>query len=168
MQKISSMQRSRSNIYVIANAIIFILLLIYLVTTSVYRNLPPLIGIFFLYVLILKFEEDNKFKNMNFTWYFAIFYLFIAEQIHGFKLFSILISYIIFYFLLLDISLKIVKFRNLLIIAYVCFGYIIPFLVSNFIAYIQKDEFMDFTTDYVLYIFIETIASIVLFKGKFV
>ena len=162
------MQRSRSNLYLIANASIFVLLLIYLVATSIYRNLPPLIGIFFLYVIVLKFEEDNKFKNISFTWYFAIFYLFITEQIHGYKLFSILISYIFAYFLLFNISLKIIKFRNLLIIIYICYGYIMPFCVSNFISYIQKDEYLNFTGDYLLYIFIEIVLGIVLFRGKFV
>ena len=97
MQKISGMQRSSSNLYALTNAILTAFLFAYLILTSMNQSLPPLMGLFFVYLIILRFENENKFKDYGKGWSIGIIYLFIAEQLHGFNLFSVLITYILFY-----------------------------------------------------------------------
>ena len=131
MQKISSMQRNRSYLYTLTNIFLVACLFIYLILTSMNQFLPPLIGLFFVHQIVLKFENENKFKSYGTMWYIGIIYLFIAEQIHGFNFLSIAITYIIFYMFVFDFSIKFIKFRNLIIAIYIAMGYICSFLMSN-------------------------------------
>ena len=168
MQKISGMQRNRSNLYAITNAFLIACLFIYLIITSMNQKLPPLIGLFFLHQIVLRFENENKFKSYGAMWYIGILYLFIAEQIHGFHLFSIAVTFIIFYLFIFEISIKFIKFRNLLIALYVVIGYAGTFLVSNTISYAKKSGYLVFGSEYLWYIFIEILIGLLIFRGRLV
>lgn len=120
MQTLSYMQRNRSNLHTIINILLIVLLYVYQILTSIFWSLPPLIGLVFLYLVILNYENDNKFKNFDYRWYFSVLYLFFAEQIHGFHLFSAFILYVIFYYFIFEISTKYIKFRNFLLF-FICF-----------------------------------------------
>ena len=168
MQKISGMQRSSSNIYALTNAILTAFLFAYLILTSMNQSLPPLMGLFFVYLIILRFENENKFKDYGKGWYIGIIYLFIAEQLHGFNLFSVLITYILFYVFIFEISVKFIKFRNLLIMLYIVIGYVGVFLTSNAISYIKKSGYLVFGTEYFTYIVVEILIGVIIFRGRLV
>ena len=168
MQKISGMQRSRSYLYAITNAALIALLFAYLILTSMNQNLPPLMGVFFVNLIVLRFENENKFKSYGTLYYLSILYLFVAEQIHGFHLFSVAITFIIFYLFIFEISVKFIKFRNLLIVFYVIIGYVGVFLVSNTVSYIKKSGYLVFGNEYFLYIFVEILIALLIYRGRLV
>lgn len=166
MQTLSSMQRNRSNFYIIIDLLFALSFVIYLVTSALFQFLPPLLGLFFLHIVVLNFEKDAKFKKNSFSFYFSIFYLFFCEQVHGFELFSVLLTYIIFYYFCFEISAKLIKFRNALIILSVFIGYFGTFLMSNFISYIKKSQYLNFGEEYMFYIVFEAILGFILFRGR--
>lgn len=168
MQAFSHMQRSRGNLYIVANFAFAIFLLIYETTSALYQLFPPLIGLFFALVLTMFFRKDKKFQKLDSSYYFVIFFLFFAEQIHGFALFSIFISFMIFYFLIFKILLKIIKIRNFILILAVIFGYVSPFLITNALNFLLEEETLKFGYEYAIYIVIESSLAVFLFRGKLV
>ncbi len=162
------MQRNRTNLYIVADALFSAGVLFYLLLSAVYRGLPPLIGFFFTTLVVLKYESDAKFKKLGFSWFFSIFYLFCAEQIHGFNLFSVVIAYCIFYFVIYENSFKYIKFRNFLICFYVVIGYALVFATSNTISAIKKSEYLPLSGEYFNYIVIEILLALLFFKGRLV
>ena len=168
MQKVSGMQRNRTYLYLIADTLFSAGVLFYLLLSAVYRGLPPLIGFFFTAMVVQKYENDVKFKKFGFSWFFSIFYLFCAEQIHGFNLFSVAIAYCIFYFVVYENSFKYIKFRNFLICFYVMISYVLVFVVSNTISAIKKSEYLPLSGEYLNYIVIEILLALLFFKGRLV
>ena len=119
-------------------------------------------------MVVQKYENDVKFKKFGFSWFFSIFYLFCAEQIHGFNLFSVAIAYCIFYFVVYENSFKYIKFRNFLICFYVMISYVLVFVVSNAISAIKKSEYLPLSGEYLNYIVIEILLALLFFKGRLV
>lgn len=160
------MQRNSSNLQFISFAFFTFWLIIYQIITSLHQFLPPLIGVFFVNLIVLNYEHDTKFKDLDYRWYFSIFYMVLAEQIHGFRLFSSVAVFFIFYFFIFEWLLKTVKFRNFSIVLYVVMAYVGTFLMSNFISYISQSEYMQFGHEYILYLIIESIIAIFLYRGR--
>ncbi|MDA3047687.1 MULTISPECIES: hypothetical protein [unclassified Campylobacter] len=162
------MQRSRGNLYLIVDFALSFGVAFYLLLSVMYRGLPPLLGFFFVTLVVLKFEHENKFKKYNFAYYFAIFYLFCAEQIYGFNLFSIALAYIIFYTFIYEFSLRNIKFRNFLLGFYVVIAYALILGVNGAISYIKKADAMSVGSEYLSYIVVDILLSLLFFKGRFV
>ena len=61
MQTISSMQRNSRDKYALKNLVFWVFLFFYEILTSIYTSLPPFIGLFFAYAVILKYEKDKNY-----------------------------------------------------------------------------------------------------------
>lgn len=68
----------------------------------VFSSFPIHFGLFFTYAIVKRYEKDKTYKDYTSGWYIAIIYSFIAEQIHGFKTFSVGIVFGIYYHFLFD------------------------------------------------------------------
>lgn len=162
------MQRSSSNLQALEAVFLATFTLGYQLVSSVFGSIPPLIGLFFTYAIVKHYEKDVTYKDYSLGWYIAMFYLFIAEQIHGFELFSIAISFGIFYYFFFEKLLDIVKFRDICLMIIAAYGYIATFLVSNFLSYLKDESYLVFGPEYIAYIFVESIISLLLFKGRII
>ena len=162
------MQRSRSNLYLIIDFALSFAVAFYLLLSVMYRGLPPLIGFFFVTLVVLRFEHETKFKKFNFAYYFSIFYLFCAEQIYGFNLFSVAVAYIIFYAFIYEFSVRNVKFRNVLLCLYVPLAYALILGANAAIAYIKKAEPISFGSEFIGYMVVDILLVLLFFKGRFV
>ncbi|CZE49252.1 hypothetical protein [Campylobacter geochelonis] len=160
------MQRNRNDIYFLKNAMFVILIVSYQVIASLFQSIPPLIGLFFAYVVILNYEKERNYKDFTHHWYQSIAYLFLAEQVHGFELFSVAITFGIFYYFVFDYLLTSLKFRNLLLVILVCVGYIGTFLVSNLISYMKNSPKLELSYEYGFYILVESAIAFLLFRGR--
>ncbi|NLY04290.1 MAG: hypothetical protein GXZ15_05595 [Campylobacter sp.] len=160
------MQRSSSDLQILKTFVLVIFLLGYQLLSSIFNTIPPLIGFCFTYVIVLHYEKDASYKDYSLWWYMTVFYLFIAEQIHGFELFSVAIAFGIFYYFLLDIVLANVKFRDICLMIITACGYIGTFFVSNFLTYLKDGVYLTFGFEYVMYIFIEALFALLVFKGR--
>ncbi|MCD8213024.1 MAG: hypothetical protein LUC34_03080 [Campylobacter sp.] len=162
------MQRNSSNLQYIKELVGIVFLVAYEIATTQFGFLPPLIGVFFTYMILEYTKKQKRYTEFGFYWYFAIIFLIFAEQIHGFYLFSTLIAFLIFYNFVVDWLLVTMKWRNCLLAVFVVSGYVVTFSTNNLIAYVQNGSFLKFGVEYIVYIVIETILAIILFKDRVV
>ena len=69
-------------------------------------------------------------------------YIIFAEQIHGFALFSSVISFLLFYYLICDWLIVMFKSRVVLLILFVASGYAGVYLISALLLYIQNSPIL--------------------------
>lgn len=146
--------------------ILYVIFVSYCIFSSLYPVLPPLIGVFFAFLLVKIYEIYHKFKKFDSACYFVIIYLFLAEQIHGFSCFSVGIFFLIYYNFLFGWLLKNVKIRNVLIILAVVFAYLGTFAITNLFYYIRNIDLLSFGYEYIIYMIIESIIAMILLKDK--
>jgi len=141
-------------------------LIVYQIFASANRFFPLLIGLFFVYLIILTYERDKSYTTFNSHWYLGLIYMIFCEQMHGFKLFSTVISYLIFYHFLFDYLMEKITIRPLLLFITVTFGYLCSFAVSNAISYMLNDDYMKFGSEFAVFICIEYALVFVLFRER--
>ncbi|MCZ6132358.1 hypothetical protein O6B97_04015 [Campylobacter ureolyticus] len=168
MQTISSMQRNSRDKYTLKNLVFWVFLFFYEILTSIYTSLPPFIGLFFAYAVILKYEKDKNYEDFTSKWYQTIIFLFFAEQLHGFELFSIAISFCVFYYFIFKFSFEGFKLRNIFLTFLVFYGYISTFLVSNLISYFNSNQVLNLTYEYLMYAVFESAVCVLLFKDRII
>ena len=61
--------------------------------------LPLLIGFFFNYMFVLLHESEQTLYELDFRWYFSLFYLVFIDITHDFYLFSSCFAFFAFYFI---------------------------------------------------------------------
>lgn len=166
MQAFPRMRRNSSDIQLVKSVVWAAFLLAYQAATSVFTWMPPLIGLFFSYMIILTIEKQKRLKKYDFRWYFAILYIIFAEQIHGFALFSSVISFLLFYYLICDWLIVTFKSRAVLLILFVASGYAGVYLISALLLYIQNSPILNFNFEYFIYIVSESILAIILFRRR--
>lgn len=162
------MQRNSSDIQVLKTFLLFAFLFFYQIFSTIYPALPPLLGLFFTYAVVLCYEKEKSYEDFNFKWYVAILYLFYAEQIHGFELFSVAIAFGIVYRFLLIPTLDLVKIRDVSLMIFTALGYTLTFLTSNFLSYLKGNEYLSFSYEYIMYIVFEMMVCVLAFKGRIV
>lgn len=143
-----------------------IFLLSYEIATTQFGFLPPLIGIFFTYMILEYSRKQKQYDEFKHSWYFAVIFLIFAEQIHGFYLFSIIIAFLLFYSFILDWLYTTMKWRNCLLVIFVAAGYVLTLLVNNLFAYVLNEPNLSFSREYLFFIAFESIFAIVLFRDK--
>ncbi|PSM51868.1 hypothetical protein CRN67_06785 [Campylobacter blaseri] len=129
---------------------------------------PPLIGFFFTYTVILNYEKIKNYKDYNSEWYQSIFFILIAEILHGFEVFSTAIFFSIFYYFIFTWLLLKVKFRNLFLVILVIIGYLGSFMASNLVLHIKDESFLPIGYEYIFYILIESVFVLLVFKGRII
>ncbi|WP_234284392.1 hypothetical protein, partial [Campylobacter novaezeelandiae] len=98
------------NLNYIFIAIIFI---IYEILSSIFIYLPIFYGVFFCYMFFLLEQRERTLYDLDFRWYFCLFFLFFTDVTHNFFIFSSWIAFFIFYYFFaywIKTNLKIEKF----------------------------------------------------------
>lgn len=160
-------KRRASELKILKLFLIVAFLFSYQAATTVI-SLPPLLGIFFVYLIYLNLRREKRILNNEYELYFCIFYLIFIEQTHGFTLFSSLIGCIFFYYFISDYLLVSLKSRVLLVGSFVISGYVMTYLVSALFGYIGEFEVPKISTEILAYMGVEMVISIVIFKEHFV
>ncbi|MDO5045884.1 MAG: hypothetical protein Q4D84_04265 [Campylobacter sp.] len=161
------MRRNSLDLQILKPALWVVFLLIYQAATSVATYLPPLMGIFFTYMIILNIEKHKKVKKYDKRWYFCIFYLIFAEQVHGFALFSTMIAFLLFYYFVCDWLIVTFKSREILLVVFVASGYFAIYLVSSLLSHIANLPILNFEYEYSIYIISEAVLATILFRERF-
>ncbi|MGP1506279.1 MAG: hypothetical protein ACTTIM_02315 [Campylobacter sp.] len=166
MQTLSSMQRNRFNFRFIKDTFSILMLFCYEIATMVSGVLPPLFGLFFAYVTILEYEKHEKHIAFGASWYVAVAFLLCAEQFHGYALFSVALSFFIFYFFIFDYLLENIKFRNLLLVVIVCVAYLLIIAFNNLFCYILQQDSVSIGYEYLIFMSVESALALLLFRGR--
>ena len=134
-------------------------LIFYQSLTTVFAYLPPLIGIFFTYMIMLTLQKQKTLKEFGKEWYFCLFYLTFAEQVHG-------IAFMLFYHFMSDWLIVTLKSRELLAAGFVASGYVWTCATSSFILYAANLPILKFDYEYLIYVGVESVLAVVLFRGR--
>lgn len=97
---------------------------------------------------------------------FKLGFLVFAEQLNGFEFCSVILAWLLFYYLINDWLKTNIKWRKLLITIYVFSGYIITLGVSNIVLYVLNQPRMNLSYEYLLYGAIESLIALVIFRGR--
>lgn len=161
----------RSNVYYISEARFvanIFALFFYQAMSAIFQYLPPLIGLFFCYMMIEMLKLGKNFEKFNKYHYAILAYMFFAEQICGFYLFSVVIAFMIYYFLIKDALFATIKSRQLIILISVASGYILLVIVNFFISYLSDAPFLIVGKEYLFFIIVESILAILFYKDKLI
>ncbi|BCX79073.1 hypothetical protein [Campylobacter sp. 19-13652] len=145
-----------------------LILVLYEIATTVSQYLPPLIGICFAFVVLEYHERTRAMQNLGLAWYGAVAFLFFAEQIHGFYLFSALIAFIIFYSLFFNWLFVSLKWRSGLLFIFIAAGYMLSWGVSSFFTYTKSEQVLAFGIQYLIYIVLEGLLAMVFLRHRLV
>lgn len=162
------MRRNSSDLRILAICSWILFLVFYQSLTSLTQILPPLLGLFFTYLIILSIEKSKTMKKYDQRWYFAIAYIIFAEQVHGFWLFSTIIAFLLFYNFIADWLLVTFKSKAILLVIFVASSYLCTFGVSRVFSYALNLPALNFGYEYLIYIALESLLAIVIFKGRLV
>lgn len=160
------MQRNSTN----SESLRFSLFCIFIVGYEIFSItaifLPSLIGIFFAYLIMLSDEIERTLGTKDKRWYLSLAFLVFAEQLNGFEFCSVILAWLLFYYLINDWLKTNIKWRKLLITIYVFSGYIITLGVSNIVLYVLNQPRMNLSYEYLLYGAIESLIALVIFRGR--
>lgn len=166
MQALSGMRRNSTDIQLLKSFFWVALLFVYQASTTVFIWAPPLIGLFFAYMIILTMEKQKRLLKYDIRWYFSIVYIIFVEQVHGFALFSTILAFIVFYYFICDWLVVTFKSRAVLLIFFVSNGYLGTYLISSLLLYIKNLPILNFGYEYFVYTALESALAIVLFKER--
>ena len=166
MQKSAAMRRLGAEKRFLKQLAWVSFLVFYQSLTTVFAYLPPLIGIFFTYTIMLTLQKQKTLKEFGKEWYFCLFYLTFAEQAHGFALFSAVIAFMLFYHFMSDWLIVTLKSRELLVAGFVASGYVWTCATSSFISYAANLPILKFDYEYLIYVVVDSILAVILFRGR--
>lgn len=166
MQTFSKLQRNSAYYLSVKFWLLAGFLLFYEIFSANYRFLPPLLGVFMQYLMILTLKAEQNLEKFDFRWYVCVVFLIFCEQIQGFFLFSSIITFLIYFYFLDDYLRNTIKFKIFLIIGANLAGYFGILCVSNLISYMKNLPLLPLCKEYFLYVIIESIISLFLFKDK--
>lgn len=160
------MQRNSLNPQSLRFNLFCIFIVIYEIFSITTTFLPPLIGIFFTYLVILKDEIDRTLGTKDKRWYLSFAFLIFAEQLNGFEFCSVVLAWIFFYYFMNDWLKTNIKWKKLLITIYIFSGYIFTLAMSNIVLYVLNQPRMKLDYEYLLYAIIESLIALVIFRGR--
>ncbi len=141
-------------------------LILYQIIASLYTIFSPLIGFMFCYLIFLTDDELKTHQEDEAKKYLAFLYLIFIELNKGFYLFSGMISFFIFYYLLSEWINTSVKCKNCIIFVFVCSGYLSIFGLNNLLAYILNEDFFILGYEYVLYCIFDFFLATIYYKDR--
>ncbi|MBS9778780.1 MAG: hypothetical protein KGV58_00555 [Campylobacteraceae bacterium] len=143
-------------------------LVLYQALTPIYIFLTPLIGFMSCYLFFLKSDQERAHDDFSTNMYLAFFYLIFIVLNKGFYLFSGIIFFSLFYRIFVDWIQTSFKCKNCIIVTYVVCGYVGIFGVNNLLAYILNDIFFDFGWEYILYMFLDSMIAMLIFRDRLI
>lgn len=164
MQTLSHLRRKSPNALSISYLIFIGVAVIYEMLSTAFIYMPPLMGVFFTYIIIKKKEAGRLFSGLSTPWFIAFGFLIFAEQIHGFFFLSSVLVYILFYNIFYEWI--VVNFKGKFF-AFLCFNfaaYAGIWGISNFIYNLLDYALLRYSYEYLYFIGIETIISYFAFR----
>lgn len=143
-----------------------VFLFIYEVASTTLVSLPPLIGLFFAYMVIEYHSKSRQLKKFTHSWYLSLVFLVFAQQLHGFYLASAFLAFIIFYYFIFDWLYVSLKYRRALLVLFVSAGYVLSWGTSSMLSYAMSGTRLPFGLDYVYYIALESALAMMFLKGR--
>lgn len=160
------MRRDSVNLLSLKNIILVVALVLYQIGTSLYPFLSPLLGLFFCYGILLKEREEKTLREHDVERYFILGYIVFVELNKGFYLFSTLVFFLFFYAMVVDWIKSAFKCRPCILVTFVASGYVGVYGINNLLAYILNQPFYNFNHEYLLYILIDSLLAVVLFRDR--
>lgn len=136
-----------------------VFLIFYQIFSSIVFLLPPLLGVFFVF-LIIHFKKNGFDKTSLFT----MLYLCFIEITHGLFSFSTITAFLIFFYYIYDRLIYKLKNREILIIIYIIFIYVFIIILNFIFAYVFELDRIGFDNIYIYYICLESLLSIAFFR----
>ena len=155
------MRRSSIDQNYLRLTLICLFLVFYQIISSLYTFLPLFVGVFFTYIVI-NFQKEKSRLYI----YLSFVYLSIYDLDKGFYLFSSMLFFMIFYYIFVERIRNFFTCSNCILAIYVLVAYLGHFLLNSFISYILHKDSPPFSQEYIYYIVIDIVISIILFKGK--
>ena len=125
--------------------------------TTTVTTLPPLLGVFFTYLIYLNLRREKRLLVNEYELYFCIFYLIFIEQL----------GCIFFYYFMFDYLSVTLKSRVLLIGSFTIYAYLFTFAASLLLGYAGDFQTPGFGYETAIYAAIEAVIAIILFKERF-
>ncbi len=143
------MQRSLSHQNIIKAATLFILFGIYTAISSIYVIMPPLLAILFFYFIKLFDKNDLS------SFLYILAYLIVYEASYGYLTLSLLLYFLLLYYLLVPTLQKILKCKACIHFLHVLFVYVGFWLYSVVLNTIFWLPLPSIDGLFIFYIFIE-------------
>lgn len=164
MQAFSHLRRKSTNALSLKYIFAATILVIYEILSTAFFYLPPLMGVFFSYIIIEKKEAERLLSGMATPWFLAFGFIIFAEQIHGFFFLSSVLVYFSFYHIFYEWLVVNIKSRFIMFLIFCAACYIGIWGVSNLLAYIFDGELLKYSYEYPYFIFIEGLISTFIFR----
>ncbi|MGG7047664.1 MULTISPECIES: hypothetical protein [unclassified Campylobacter] len=160
------MRRNSSDLQIIGYALGVLALFVYEIATTIFIFLPPLIGLFFTYMVLEYARWQKSYTELGFGWYLSIAFLLFAEQVNGFYLFSSIVAFFVFFYFMVDWLFATLKHRKFLLVIFVSAGYLGTYGVSNLINYMLNLPSMYLSYEYVAFIVVESFLAFVFLRER--
>lgn len=165
MQTFSNLQRKSPNAVSLGYAFGALALVVYEMLSTALIFLPPLMGVFFTYIIIKKSEAERLLSGLAAKWFLAFAFLIFAEQIHGFLFLSSVIVYIVFYSIFYEWLVVNFKSRILMFAFFNFCAYIGIWAVSNLVLYMLDQTLLKYSYEYLYFMLCETLLCLYIFRG---
>ncbi|MBK1972176.1 hypothetical protein [Campylobacter sp. TTU_617] len=145
---------------------IALVLIIYEISSSIFIYLPVFYGVFFCYMFFLLEQKERTLYELDFRWYFCLFFLFFTDVTHNFFIFSSWIAFFIFYYFFaywIKTNLKMEKFIP---ITFVLCAYSFIYIIDLIFSYIAKQDLKFFGIEYFYSLVAESFIAYILFRNK--
>lgn len=128
--------------------------------------LPTLIGFFFCYMFVLLRERETTLYDLDFRYYFSLFFLVFIDITHDFYLFSSWIAFFVFYYFCADWIRINFKIGKLLPVFFTICAYALLYLVNNILSYMDSAKFNFLGVEYFFDMCVESAFCYLIFKDK--
>lgn len=137
---------------------------LYEMLSTAFIYLPPLIGVFFSYLILSKSDAQRSLSGLAGYWYLAFAFLLFAEQLNGFTFLSSVVVFFVFYYIMHDWLIINVRNQFFMFVMFNFSAYFGMFFISNLFLYIVDSQLLSYSHFLLYYALIENIFSFWFFK----
>lgn len=137
---------------------------LYEMLSTAFIYLPPLMGVFFSYLILSKSDAQRSLSGLAGYWYLAFAFLLFAEQLNGFTFLSSVVVFFVFYYIMQDWLIINVKSQFFMFVMFNFSAYFGMFFISNLFLYIVDSQLLSYSHVLLYYAVIESIFSFWFFK----
>lgn len=128
--------------------------------------MPILLGFFFCYMFVLLLQHQSSLYELDFRWYFCLFYLLMIDITHNFYIFSSWIAFVVFFYFCADWLRINFKVGKLIPALFVCCAYVLVYCIDGLLTYIDNGDLKIFSKEYFYYILLESLLATLFFKDE--
>ena len=115
---------------------------LYEMLSTAFIYLPPLIGVFFSYLILSKSDAQRSLSGLAGYWYLAFAFLLFAEQLNGFTFLSSVVVFFVFYYIMHDWLIINVRNQFFMFVMFNFSAYFGMFFISNLFLYIVDSQLL--------------------------